>query len=101
MVAALNGDVDNHADLKVEHRLRIETPISTDAKVIPVLMARSPVRATCDNVDAFRRTVTQFDGSVAIGATAHDASRHAPARPSRQRAGALRRPRRRLLHRGQ
>ena len=33
----LNGDVDNHADLKVEHELRFAGPITTDAKVIPAL----------------------------------------------------------------
>ncbi len=36
----LNGDVDNHADLKVEHELRFAGPITTDAKVIPALLAR-------------------------------------------------------------
>ena len=37
VVAVLNGDVDNHADLKVEHGLRFAGPITTDAKVIPAL----------------------------------------------------------------
>ena len=41
-VAALNGDVDNHADLRVEHGLRIPGQITTDAKVIPALVARTP-----------------------------------------------------------
>jgi glucosamine--fructose-6-phosphate aminotransferase (isomerizing) len=72
VVAALNGDVDNHADLRIEHGLHIDGPISTDAKVIPVLMATLARRATSGNVDAFRRTVIQFDGSVAIAAGAHD-----------------------------
>ncbi|MEM8747273.1 MAG: glucosamine-6-phosphate synthase, partial [Actinomycetota bacterium] len=40
VVAALNGDVDNHADLRVEHELRIAAPITTDAKVIPTLTSR-------------------------------------------------------------
>ena len=40
VVGVLNGDVDNHADLKVAHGLRIAGPITTDAKVIPALMAR-------------------------------------------------------------
>ena len=39
VVAALNGDVDNHADLRVEHGLRIHGQITTDAKVIPALEA--------------------------------------------------------------
>jgi glucosamine--fructose-6-phosphate aminotransferase (isomerizing) len=88
VVAALNGDVDNHADLRVEHQLRIHSQITTDAKVIPALMARHAVTgvdtggagfdtsgagidtggAGIDEVEAFRRTVAAFEGSVAIGA---------------------------------
>jgi glucosamine--fructose-6-phosphate aminotransferase (isomerizing) len=67
VVAALNGDVDNHADLRVEHGLRIHGQITTDAKVIPALMARHHDTAP-DDVEAFRRTVASFDGSVAIAA---------------------------------
>ena len=69
-VAALNGDVDNHADLKVEHGLRIAGPITTDAKVIPALMARHAAQVGGDLTEAFRRTVASFEGSVAIGAAA-------------------------------
>src|SRR6056297_747873 len=71
VVAALNGDVDNHADLRVQHGLRIAAPITTDAKVIPTLIARR--RASAPLVEAFRRTVAEFDGSVAIGAAAAEA----------------------------
>ena len=67
MVGALNGDVDNHADLKASHHLHIASPITTDAKVIPTLASRL-VQATGDLVEGFRRTVASFDGSVAIGA---------------------------------
>ncbi len=67
-VAVLNGDVDNHADLKVDHQLRIAGPITTDAKVIPALMARHAATAGIDPAEAFRRTVAEFDGSVAIAA---------------------------------
>ena len=66
VVAALNGDVDNHADLRVEHQLRIHGQVTTDAKVIPALMARHG--AAGSDVEAFRRTVAAFEGSVAIGA---------------------------------
>lgn len=69
VVAALNGDVDNHADLKAEHGLRIPGPITTDAKVIPALVSRHTV-ASGDLVEGFRRTVASFEGSVAIGAAA-------------------------------
>ena len=71
MVAALNGDVDNHADLRVAHGLRIHQHITTDAKVIPALMARHVV-AGADQVEAFRRTVSAFEGSVAIGSISAD-----------------------------
>ncbi len=67
LVAALNGDVDNHADLRVEHQLRIHHHITTDAKVIPALVSRH-IADGHDEVESFRRTVAAFDGSVAIGA---------------------------------
>ena len=67
LVAALNGDVDNHADLRVEHQLRIHSQITTDAKVIPALTSRH-IAAGHDAIESFRRTVSAFDGSVAIGA---------------------------------
>ncbi|CAB4865592.1 unannotated protein [freshwater metagenome] len=68
LVAALNGDVDNHADLKIEHNLRIPGPITTDAKVIPALVSRMSAETGGDLAEAFRRTVASFEGSVAIGA---------------------------------
>src|SRR5262249_14873158 len=40
VTAALNGDVDNHLDLREREHLRIHPSITTDAKVIPVLVAR-------------------------------------------------------------
>jgi glucosamine--fructose-6-phosphate aminotransferase (isomerizing) len=72
VVAALNGDVDNHADLRVEHGLRIHGQITTDAKVIPALVARHAL-AGSSLVESFRRTVSAFDGSVAIGAASASA----------------------------
>ena len=67
VVAALNGDVDNHGDLRVEHELHIATPITTDAKVIPTI-ASHHLAAGLAPLEAFRRTVSTFEGSVAIGA---------------------------------
>ena len=67
VVGALNGDVDNYADLKAEHHLAVHAPITTDAKVIPTLVSRYTAQ-TGDVVEAFRRAVSTFDGSVAIGA---------------------------------
>jgi len=67
LVAALNGDVDNHADIKVRNGLKIADPITTDAKVIPTVVARR--RSTGESLaEAFRNTVSEFDGSVAIAA---------------------------------
>jgi glucosamine--fructose-6-phosphate aminotransferase (isomerizing) len=71
VVAALNGDVDNHADLRVEHQLRIHPHVTTDAKVIPTLVARHAA-AGVGLVESFRRTVSAFEGSVAIGAMSAD-----------------------------
>ncbi len=67
VTAALNGDVDNFADLKASHGLRIRPEITTDAKVIPTLTSRA-LRDGLSVAEAFRRTVTELEGSVAIGA---------------------------------
>ena len=65
-VAVLNGDVDNHAELKIRHNLRFADPITTDAKVIPALVDRGRAIGM-STLDAFLNAVTQFEGSVAIG----------------------------------
>ena len=67
VAAALNGDVDNHADLKAAEGLCIPAEITTDAKVIPALVSRRALSAP-DLAEAFRRTVASFEGSVAIAA---------------------------------
>jgi len=71
VVAVLNGDVDNHIDLIADHGLRIPGPITTDAKVIPALVSRQTVAAG-NAVEGFRRTVSEFEGSVAIAAALAD-----------------------------
>ena len=71
VVAALNGDVDNHADLRAAHGLTVAASITTDAKVIPALVSRT-VAGGADLAEAFRRTVASFEGSVAIGAASAD-----------------------------
>lgn len=65
VTAALNGDVDNFADLKVSDDLRIAAEITSDAKVIPTLVSRR-LDAGEDSIEAFRQSVRRFDGSVAI-----------------------------------
>jgi glucosamine--fructose-6-phosphate aminotransferase (isomerizing) len=72
VVAALNGDVDNHADLRIAHGLRIHGQITTDAKVIPALVSRHATDSH-DLAEAFRRTVSSFEGSVAIAAASAQA----------------------------
>jgi glucosamine--fructose-6-phosphate aminotransferase (isomerizing) len=69
VTAALNGDVDNYADLREQAGLRIPAEVTTDAKVIPTLVKRR-LTATGDLLESFRATVATFDGSVAIGASA-------------------------------
>ncbi len=69
VTAALNGDVDNFADLKAADGLRVAAEITTDAKVIPTLISRRLAEGA-PLVDAFRDTVAGFEGSVAIGASA-------------------------------
>ncbi len=68
VVAALNGDVDNFADLKALDGLQIAPEITTDAKVIPTLVSRRLAEGN-DLTTAFRNTVASFEGSVAIGAS--------------------------------
>jgi len=69
VTAVLNGDVDNFADLAASDGLALPPEITTDAKVIPTLVSRR-LAAGAQLADAFRSTVAQFEGSVAIGASA-------------------------------
>ena len=69
VTAALNGDVDNFADLKAADGLRLAAEITTDAKVIPTLVSHRLAEGA-DLTTAFRDTVASFEGSVAIGASA-------------------------------
>lgn len=69
VIASLNGDVTNYVDLKNTEALMFPEEITTDAKVIPAMVARR-LRDGSDLVEAFRSTVSQFQGSVAIAAVA-------------------------------
>ena len=68
VTAVLNGDVDNFADLTAADALSIAAPITTDAKVIPVMVSNQ-IAAGLDPDEAFRRTVARFEGSVAIASS--------------------------------
>jgi glucosamine--fructose-6-phosphate aminotransferase (isomerizing) len=67
VIAALNGDVDNYVQLKTREQLHVPEEITTDVKVIPTLTAKRLVAGESID-DAFRNTVAEFDGSVAIAA---------------------------------
>ncbi len=71
VIAAINGDIDNHGDLAVLEKLELDPGITTDAKVMPVLMSRR-LAAGDTPFDAFRDTVAAFEGSVAVGALTWD-----------------------------
>jgi glucosamine--fructose-6-phosphate aminotransferase (isomerizing) len=68
VVGALNGDVDNYADLMAADGLVVPPEITTDAKVIPTLTARRRDEGDTPT-DAFRRAVAGLDGSVAVAAS--------------------------------
>src|SRR5262245_42964142 len=72
VICALNGDVDNYADLEVAEALDTAAEITTDAKVIPTLVSRGLIAGRSAD-DAFRTTVATLEGSVAIGAAIADA----------------------------
>ncbi|MFI5053852.1 MAG: SIS domain-containing protein, partial [Acidimicrobiia bacterium] len=67
VVGALNGDVDNYEDLKSLEQLHVAPEITTDAKVIPTLVARRMQRGAGVD-DAFRTTVSELAGSMGIAA---------------------------------
>lgn len=69
VVAAANGDVDNHLVLRERHDLRIPSDITTDGKVVPTLVSRR-IAEGASVVDGFREAVAGFDGSVAVAACA-------------------------------
>lgn len=65
---ALNGDIDNYLDLKKAYENRWDTipeEITTDTKMIP-LQVEHHLREGHDIREAFRRAVSDFEGSHAI-----------------------------------
>ena len=72
VTAVQNGDVDNHVDLVVAEGLSVAPEITTDAKIVPTLCA-AHLAAGHDHREAFRRTVSVIEGSLAIGAVVGDA----------------------------
>ncbi len=68
VAVALNGDVDNHLELSRGESLTPPPEVTTDAKVIPVLMARRLSEGLSPS-EAFAATVTRLEGSLAIAAS--------------------------------
>ncbi|HEX5586520.1 MAG TPA: SIS domain-containing protein [Acidimicrobiia bacterium] len=68
VVGALNGDVDNYLDLRELEGLHPFAEITTDTQVIPALVSRRLDDQPLE--DAFRSTVRELEGSLAIGAQA-------------------------------
>ncbi|MGH9076407.1 MAG: SIS domain-containing protein, partial [Acidimicrobiales bacterium] len=69
VAAALNGDVDNHVELRLSEALQLPSEVTTDAKVIPTLVSRRLAEGAPVS-EAFRSSVARFEGSVAVAATA-------------------------------
>ncbi len=70
-LGALNGDIDNHATFRSE--CSIDPSVTTDAKLIPVLLTHEREKnPKHDVIDSFRNVVTRFEGSTAIAAVTSD-----------------------------
>jgi glucosamine--fructose-6-phosphate aminotransferase (isomerizing) len=67
VAGVLNGDVDNHRELRAAADLRIPFEITTDAKVIPALVSRSLAQGRPAEA-AFLEVVAGLEGSVAVAA---------------------------------
>ncbi len=64
----LNGDIDNHIQLKDEYEDRydkIQPEITTDTKIIPMQIERH-LKSGCDLKTAFLKSLNDFEGSHAI-----------------------------------
>ncbi len=71
-VAALNGDIDNYQELKrqiLSGDRSVHPEITTDAKIIPVLMAHLCNEGMATE-EAFQEIVRRFEGSLAIALVA-------------------------------
>jgi len=71
VVAAINGDIDNHRGLSDVEQLRVAPEITTDSKVLPVLVARRLAQGGGAD-EAFATTVARCEGSAAIAVSAAD-----------------------------
>ena len=67
VIGAINGDVDNYAELLDMAGVQVPPAITTDSKTVPALMGRRMAQGL-GSVEAFRRTVAECEGSVAVAA---------------------------------
>ncbi|MEW6152829.1 MAG: SIS domain-containing protein [Actinomycetota bacterium] len=74
VVGALNGDVDNYPALKLAEGVAVPVEVTTDAKVIPVMLSRRLAGGLALD-DAFLGTARALDGSVAVAAASGDEPR--------------------------
>ncbi|MDE0656313.1 MAG: SIS domain-containing protein, partial [Acidimicrobiaceae bacterium] len=65
VIGAINGDVDNYAELFDAAGVRVPPSITTDSKTVPALMGRRLADGLTSG-EAFRRTVAECEGSVAV-----------------------------------
>ena len=65
VIGAINGDVDNYAELFDAAGVRVPPAITTDSKTVPALMGRRLAEGLASG-EAFRRTVAECEGSVAV-----------------------------------
>ena len=65
VIGAINGDVDNYAELFDAAGVRVPPAITTDSKTVPALMGRRLAEGLTSG-EAFRRTVAECEGSVAV-----------------------------------
>jgi glucosamine--fructose-6-phosphate aminotransferase (isomerizing) len=71
VTAAINGDIDNHRELRQLEQLRIAAEITTDSKVLPALVARRLADGQGAD-EAFCASVARCEGSAAIALSAAD-----------------------------
>ena len=72
VIGAINGDVDNYATLIDTAGVQVPPAITTDSKTVPALMGRRMAQGLGPS-EAFRRTVAECEGSVAVAVCASGA----------------------------
>jgi glucosamine--fructose-6-phosphate aminotransferase (isomerizing) len=70
VIGALNGDIDNYLELSATAHLAPDPDITTDAKLIPVLIGRRLAAGATDAGQVFHECLRSFRGSMAIAVQA-------------------------------